>query len=72
MGIINLVQKEIFFRKFSFSVALLSVTIAVSTLTGAYTLLKIHDIRTDSLRGKTNSMIKFLLSCPNSALEKIS
>jgi len=49
MGIINLVQKEIFFRKFSFSVALLSVTIAVSTLTGAYTLLKIHDIRTTQI-----------------------
>lgn len=46
MGIISLVKKEIFFRKFSFSAALLCVTIAVSTLVGAYTLLKIHDMRT--------------------------
>src|SRR3989339_288535 len=49
MSIIQLVIKEILFRKSGILLALLSVVVAVSCLVGAFTLLKVHDLSTDRI-----------------------
>ncbi|OGF46233.1 MAG: hypothetical protein A2231_09685 [Candidatus Firestonebacteria bacterium RIFOXYA2_FULL_40_8] len=49
MNILKLVLKEILYRKTGFFLAFLSVVIAVSCLSGSFTLLKIHDLRTDRI-----------------------
>ena len=49
MSIWRLVRREIQHRKLSFCLGLLSVVVAVACLTGAFTLLRAHDLRTERI-----------------------
>ncbi len=46
MTIFKLAMKEIQRRKLNFAMGLFSITLAIATLIGALTMLKVHDIRT--------------------------
>lgn len=47
MSIWRLVLREIQHRKLNFGLGLLSVGVAIACLTGAWTLLRVHDLRTE-------------------------
>jgi len=49
MTVWSLVWREILHRKLSFVLGLVSVLVAIATLVGALTLLKVHDLRTQHI-----------------------
>jgi len=58
MSVWQLVIKEIRHRKFNFAMGILSVTVAVGCMVGAWTLLRIHDLRTKEIMARAEQKTK--------------
>ena len=58
MKIWHLVIKEIFFRKLTFAIGLVSIAVAVGCLIASIRLLDIHDIRTQTILDKTETQTR--------------
>ncbi|MCK5210257.1 MAG: ABC transporter permease [Cyclobacteriaceae bacterium] len=72
MKISLLVIKEIKRRKLNFLLGLLSVVFAVTALTGAFTMLRIHDIKTDKITSTKEKETKERLAVLQDDYRKIA
>lgn len=70
MKIRHLVTREIWHSKLSFAVSLLSVVIAIGVLTGAFTLLQAHEVRTGRILDRKQEKLKQQMAALNEDMRK--